>query len=179
MELIVASLVSTTVLLGVGSLLVSYQTASVRLSKLNYVTTATQATVTRIINDATAAHGNSSDWAIRVGGSSGLSTSSFCLGTDTNTDDVNDQWTCYTQITTNIYRCQQATIVNCTAAAPSVFIGTALAGTLTATNPSYDVTNNTFSITIINRVDPSQAQSVNNPQYTASGSTSPISATNG
>lgn len=189
-ELIVASLISTVVIMGLFTVLQSTQNAATGFGERNVVNGATQATLNHIMRNAAQVVGSGvgNNKGILIGVADGLANNqSFCFAQDTNNppDAVGNIWICYTQILTNLYQCSSNYVpgVNPRGATvcpnTSTFIGTLNANVIAATNnpntvgtlsnPSF--VGNSFLITI--------SDTVNNKSQTIKGSASPAGHSSG
>ncbi len=169
-ELLISTIIIGIIMMGVVSSDSAVRKNAQNQNASTLLTLHTRALVNVIINNASLMSGYKNDqgYSPTVNG--------FCVRQDINintkapnntpTDYSDDQWACYTAIAFNLRGCFKA-------APDSCLSSDTLVGALVSVAQVFDSATDVFSVTVVNRADPSQIKSISNPEVTVSAQVSP------
>jgi len=181
-ELLVATTVIGIIMIGVVSSDSAIRKNAQNQNAGTLLTLNTRALVNVMISNASLATGYKSDPGFDFPPNAVLTIqntppSSFCVRQDMNIntkvpnntpeDYSDDRWACYTVIAPNLYACLKASKNS------SCLASDTLVGPVVSLAVNFNDTSDVFSVTIVNRADPTQAKSISNPEVTVSARVSP------
>ncbi|MDO8801773.1 hypothetical protein [Phenylobacterium sp.] len=174
-ELLISIIIIGIIMIGVISSDSAVRKNAQNQNASTLLTLNTRAVVNAIINNASLISGYRNDQGYSP------TANGFCFRRDFNittnapndpptpADYSDDQWMCYTVVASNLRSC-----VKTAASGPSSCLSSdTLVGAVVSVTPAFDATANVFSVTIVNRADPSQPKSISNPEVTVSARASP------
>ena len=171
-ELLVSTIIIGIIMIGVVSSDSAVRKNAQNQNASTLLTLNTRAVVNAIINNASLISGYKNDQGYSP------TANGFCFRQDINgtpVDYSDDQWMCYTVLASNLRNC-----VKTAASGPgSCLSSDKLVGAVVSVTPAFDAVANVFSVTIVNRADPSQPKSISNPEVTVSAQASPSGQSQG
>ena len=171
-ELLISTIIIGIIMIGVVSSDSAVRKNAQNQNASTLLTLNTRAIVNAIINNASLISGYKNDQGYSP------TANGFCFRQDFNittnvpndpptpADYSDDRWMCYTVLASNLRSCVKAASGSCSSS-------DALVGAVVSVTPAFDAAANVFSVTIVNRADPSQPKSISNPEVTVSARTSP------
>ncbi len=177
-ELLISTIIIGIIMIGVISSDSAVRKNAQNQNASTLLTLHTRALVNAIINNAFLISGWKNDSGYSQTGNSFCFRQDFKITTGvannppTPTDYSDDRWMCYTFSVPDLRSC----VKDAASGAGSCLSSDTLVGKAFSVTPvpkaSFDSTN-VFSVTIVNRADPTKSKSISNPEVTASAQVSP------
>ncbi len=175
-ELLISTIIIGIIMIGVVSSDSAVRKNAQNQNASTLLTLHTRVLVNTIISDASLMSGYKNDQGYSP------TANGFCFRQDINIntkapnntpmDYSDDQWMCYTVLAFNLRSCAKAAVGSCLSS-------DTLVGAVVSVTPAFDAVANVFSVTIVNRADPSQPKSISNPEVTVSAQASPSGQSQG